>query len=627
MPTAHAETLDLGKPVVMRGAAVSQTANGFVGSTATFTITAAKNGSGHVFLDTFPLTEVDMQGSARLAARVAAQVSGKNLNDYDLFFVIRSGSTQIGGPSAGATLTVGAIAAINGWDVRPDVLDTGTIQPDGSIGPVGGIPEKAAAAAQAGIKTFLFPEGEETQPLSSQPGTSVDMVTYCRQQLGIQCAPVSDIYQAVENMTDHAFVRPAVTGNVTGAAFRDKLAPLSQELITAAAAMVDEASTEVGQVPAGNARAGLEQELAAARGTLASARSASANGTYYTAASLSFQTSISAHDARDRAKLVRAPDASAALNALVAEATRTVASARAQIEGKRVDDSSAFESVGAAQIRLIEAESRLAMSKALTMNGTDLAGAVYESAYASERSLTATWWLKLGGDAPTGKPVQPAALEQAARDAITASDETIAYVDAVFAQSSVSKSVGSALAPARRTLDEANAAQERGFSAAAMLNALDAQVRASNVLLLASFGNIPAQRVEQSRVNAARAIQEARGRGVEPLLAESEYEFGLSQADSTEQQNFLGLARVTANLAGLPDLFGAPRSESASRFQGLPRSIGVEPAWVAGGFAVGMALGVGLGLTAMTGERKRKREAQATQERWPPPPPPEHFEW
>ncbi|MFA5862799.1 MAG: S16 family serine protease, partial [Candidatus Thermoplasmatota archaeon] len=214
--TAQAETLELGKPVVMRGAAVAQTPNGFVGSTATFTITAAQHGSGHVFLDTFPLTEVDMQGSARLAARVAAQVSGKNLNDYDLFFVIRSGSMQIGGPSAGATLTVGAIAAMNGWDVRPDVLDTGTIQPDGSIGPVGGIPEKAAAAAQAGIKTFLFPEGEETQPLSAQPGTTVDVATYCRQELSIRCAPVSDIYQLIENMTDHTFPRQPIAGDVTG---------------------------------------------------------------------------------------------------------------------------------------------------------------------------------------------------------------------------------------------------------------------------------------------------------------------------------------------------------------------------------------------------------------------------
>src|SRR5438093_241096 len=97
---------------------------------------------------------------APIGARGAAQITGRPLSNYDLFFVIRSGSTQIGGPSAGATLTVGAIAALEGWDVAPDVLMTGTINPDGSVGPVGGIPEKAQAAADAGVKRFLFPLGE-----------------------------------------------------------------------------------------------------------------------------------------------------------------------------------------------------------------------------------------------------------------------------------------------------------------------------------------------------------------------------------------------------------------------------------------------------------------------------------
>ena len=191
--SALAETLDLGKPDVMRGAAVAETPTGYVGSTATFTITAAKNGSGHVFLDTFPLTQIDMQGSARLATRVASQITGVPLSERDLFFVIRSDSTQIGGPSAGATLTVGTIAALEGWEVRPDVLMTGTIDADGSVGPVGGVPEKAQAAAQAGIKRFLFPSGEEQTKLSST-GATIDLPDYCSSQLHLECVPVDDVY-------------------------------------------------------------------------------------------------------------------------------------------------------------------------------------------------------------------------------------------------------------------------------------------------------------------------------------------------------------------------------------------------------------------------------------------------
>src|SRR5581483_7484731 len=194
-----------GAPVVIRAAAVSDSANGFVGSTATITITTATNGSGHIFLDTFPLTAVDMQGSARLAARVASQISGTDLADHDFFFVIRSNSEQIGGPSAGADMTVGTVAALNGWKVRPDVLMTGTIEPDGSVGPVGGIPEKAAAAAQTGVTTFLFPAGEEITTLSSTR-QDVNLTQYCSTQLHITCIPVSDVVDAVNVMTDHQIV-------------------------------------------------------------------------------------------------------------------------------------------------------------------------------------------------------------------------------------------------------------------------------------------------------------------------------------------------------------------------------------------------------------------------------------
>ena len=49
--------------------AVAQTENGYVGVTSTVTVTIQSNGSGRVFVDTLPLTQIDMQGSARLAVK------------------------------------------------------------------------------------------------------------------------------------------------------------------------------------------------------------------------------------------------------------------------------------------------------------------------------------------------------------------------------------------------------------------------------------------------------------------------------------------------------------------------------------------------------------------------------
>jgi len=68
-------------------------------------------------------------------------------------------SDDIGGPSAGLifslavydTLTPGALTAGH------NVAGTGTISPDGTVGPIGGIQQKIVAAADSGAEIFLVP--------------------------------------------------------------------------------------------------------------------------------------------------------------------------------------------------------------------------------------------------------------------------------------------------------------------------------------------------------------------------------------------------------------------------------------------------------------------------------------
>jgi uncharacterized protein len=66
----------------------------------------------------------------------------------------------VGGPSAGAAMTIATIAAIENTSVRNDTAITGTVMPDGTIGRVGGILEKAEAAGERGLETFYVPEGQ-----------------------------------------------------------------------------------------------------------------------------------------------------------------------------------------------------------------------------------------------------------------------------------------------------------------------------------------------------------------------------------------------------------------------------------------------------------------------------------
>ena len=117
-------------------------------------------GDGDVFYRVQPYAQVDLQYSAETAAEVAARLTGTDLNNVDVSFSIDAPAEIIGGPSAGAAMTIAAIAAIENRHVRDDVVITGEIRPDGSIGAVGGIIEKAEAAEEAGMSLFLVPQGQ-----------------------------------------------------------------------------------------------------------------------------------------------------------------------------------------------------------------------------------------------------------------------------------------------------------------------------------------------------------------------------------------------------------------------------------------------------------------------------------
>ena len=83
--------------------AVQETGNGHQGSDADIYL-EIKEGSGRVFLDTFPVTRMDTQISTRFAKEIACKHFSLNCNEYDFIYTIESKSNIIGGPSAGAAI-------------------------------------------------------------------------------------------------------------------------------------------------------------------------------------------------------------------------------------------------------------------------------------------------------------------------------------------------------------------------------------------------------------------------------------------------------------------------------------------------------------------------------------------
>lgn len=119
-------------------------------------------GEGRVLVNTEPRIGIDLQTSVQTAVRVTEKLTGVSLSSIDVIVTVRAGEEVqvVDGPSAGAAIAIAIMAAIRGDSLSRSVFITGTILQDGSIGKVGGIVEKAEAAAKSGGSIFLVPKGQ-----------------------------------------------------------------------------------------------------------------------------------------------------------------------------------------------------------------------------------------------------------------------------------------------------------------------------------------------------------------------------------------------------------------------------------------------------------------------------------
>jgi uncharacterized protein len=154
---------------------------------------------------------VDTQQSIQVAQAVAKNITKADISKVDIIYSIETNATIIEGPSAGAALTIATIAALENKPINTSVMITGTINPDGTIGPVGGILAKAKAAKDVGATLFLVPEGQgvQTTYVPKQQCEKIGPITFCtteyikqtvdtKKSIGIQVIEVSNIHEALK---------------------------------------------------------------------------------------------------------------------------------------------------------------------------------------------------------------------------------------------------------------------------------------------------------------------------------------------------------------------------------------------------------------------------------------------
>jgi PDZ domain-containing protein len=114
-------------------------------------------------------------GATWVGANVATEF--EDTFPYDL----EIDSAGVGGPSAGLAFTLGLVDLLTEGDLTGGsvVAATGVIRPDGTVGPIGGVAQKAAAARRAGVDIFLVPaelEPADIERARSLAGTGTDVV-------------------------------------------------------------------------------------------------------------------------------------------------------------------------------------------------------------------------------------------------------------------------------------------------------------------------------------------------------------------------------------------------------------------------------------------------------------------
>jgi hypothetical protein len=171
-------------------------------------IWATKDGSA---LFTIDLADIKAQGAgaqwtaaSAAAAAVGSMVSGVNPGRVDVDFGVTG---PIDGPSAGGILTVGVLAALLGAPIRGDMTMTGTISPDGSIGPVGGVALKLQAAADQGYRTVLLPMANMS--LRNPETNAVESADEVGKRLGLEVRSVGNVQEAFSLFTDDRFAYPS----------------------------------------------------------------------------------------------------------------------------------------------------------------------------------------------------------------------------------------------------------------------------------------------------------------------------------------------------------------------------------------------------------------------------------
>ena len=169
-----------------------------------------------------------IHSSVWLAAVTAAMLRNDTMHGVTISVEF---SGNVDGPSAGGVTCLAILSAMDGLPLPSDFAMTGTILPDGTIGVVGGVPEKMRAAAKAGVKRIFIPAF--LRIFKNDKGEDVDL-SRLADELKVELHRVENISEAYAILHDKPYREGAYVNvrNMTKLSreVEDVLLPVYQDL-------------------------------------------------------------------------------------------------------------------------------------------------------------------------------------------------------------------------------------------------------------------------------------------------------------------------------------------------------------------------------------------------------------
>jgi len=498
-------------------------------------------GDGKVYISTSPYTEIDMQGSAEVAAMTACDLIGEDFNKYDFFFTIKADAPIVGGPSAGGVMTIAVISALKDLEIRSDVFMTGMIYPDGFIGPVGGIPYKLQAAKEHGAEIFLIPRGQKVVYVQEtkeeregpfifihQEAKPVNLVEL-GQKLGVEVLEVETVEDALRYYTGYSIEKVTPSLNLTD--YSKLISQLPERMKKSVLILLEDVRTYA-----------THEELSDVQRIIDEANETFLRGDYYTATSQYFTAAIRLRTIQYTRTLKNEEALNGEFTELMDELNETIDEVKGYDTGVE-----SFQILGAAEERVAIAGKLIDDAR----RSGDYTTAAKDLALAKERIESAKLWISLMPSIKEDAYLNEEEIRRRAESYLTQAESIIIYARSINGE-------GNFINEAERSADLAGDQLSRGMYAGAAISAIDAITKAEiSIDLINADENMLNSEINVSESGAKEALSET-GRYITPILPAAYFEFGKTSDAPVEKLYYYKLSARIAKL-----LFSLAKKEGA----------------------------------------------------------------